>query len=179
MDLPEHLGGHAHMTNVDVGVLRTLADLYKPASFLDIGCGPGGMLDVALALGLAPQGVDGDFTLDYGGREVVLHDFTTGPWAPEEEVDLGWSVEFLEHVEERFLVNVAPAFKACRVVWVTHAVPRQIGWHHVNCQTSDYWRNVFRGWGFAWSRGKTDLLRSRSTMEAKYARRTGLLFERR
>ena len=29
---------------------------------------------------------------------IVEHDFSRGPWWPEETYDAAWSVEFLEHV---------------------------------------------------------------------------------
>lgn len=175
--LPEHLGGHAGMTNIDLGVFEAICVKYKPASFLDIGCGPGGMLRIAQDRGLKAKGIDGDWTLDFSGLDVLVHDFTSGHPPLSEEYDLGWCVEFLEHVEEKYLENIAPTFQACRYLWVTHALPGQVGWHHVNCRSAQYWRKVFERWGFAIEK-QNERYRMRSTMKGKYSRRTGMLLMR-
>lgn len=179
VELPEHLGGHASITNMDRGVFDAIVAEHRPESFLDIGCGPGGMVALAGRHGLRARGIDGDWTLDFAGLDVVLHDFTTGPPALDAEYDFGWCVEFLEHVEERFLDNVRPAFQACRRLWVTHAMPGQRGWHHVNCRSAQYWSRIFRAWGFTWNERQNMRLRMRSTMHGKYSRRTGVLITRR
>lgn len=135
------------------------------------------MIWEAAKRGLEASGCDGDHTIDFGGIDVEVHDFTTGPLYPAQIYDLGWSVEFLEHVEERFLDNVRPAFRACRYVFVTHALPKQPGHHHVNLQKSLYWIDVFADWGFVHDADFSAFLRNSSTMEAEYSRRTGLFFE--
>lgn len=179
MTLPDHLGGHAGYTNDDVGVLSRLIDRYHPKTFLDIGCGPGGMLKAAKDRGIEALGIDGDYTLSFGDLNVLVHDFTTGPaFLGDSRFDLGWSVEFLEHVDKQYLPFIKPAFRRCSRVWITHALPGQIGWHHVNCQKPDYWVRVFSSWGFRLDRGFSRLLRQSSTMEGPYSRKTGMLFER-
>ena len=178
MTLPDHLGGHASMTNVDAGVLDALVERFEPATFLDIGCGLGGMLHEARLRGLEAKGIDGDYTLDFTGLDVLVHDFTKGPAPLEGEFDLGWCVEVLEHIEEQYLENLKSAFQACKRVWITHALPKQIGHHHVNCQKQSYWINHFRRWGFEAMTGASNLIRSQSTMLDGYARRTGLLLVR-
>ncbi len=178
LELPEHLGGHANMTNVDLGVFIELGVKFKPASFLDIGCGPGGMVKIAGDYGLRAKGIDGDYTLDFAGLDVLVHDFTAGPPLLTEEYDLGWCVEFLEHVEEQYLGNVRTAFKACKRLWVTHAVPGQRGWHHVNCRPTRYWTRRFDQWGFIWDQRLSEKLRMKSTMKGHFSRRTGMLIVR-
>lgn len=178
MTLPEHLGGHASMTNVDAGVLDALVERFEPATFLDIGCGLGGMLHEARLRGLEVKGIDGDYTLDFTGLDVLVHDFTTGPAPLEGEFDLGWCVEVLEHVEEQYLDNLRPAFQACRRLWITHALPGQHGHHHVNCQAPPYWIGVFRRWGFKVPQQTSFELRGASTMAGPYSRRSGLLLIR-
>lgn len=176
--LPEHLGGHAGYTNEDTGVLDAIINRFHPHTMLDIGCGPGGMLREAAKRGMIAKGVDGDYTLDYSGLDVLVHDFTTGPAPLVDEYDLGWSVEFLEHVDAKYLPFIKEAFRRCRRVFVTHALPRQVGWHHVNCQPREYWVRVFNSWGFTLQDRFSKDLRKASTMGGPYARRTGLFFER-
>jgi hypothetical protein len=50
--LPPHLGGHFGNTNVDAPTLHYLIARYGVATMLDVGCGPGGMLDIAKSMGL-------------------------------------------------------------------------------------------------------------------------------
>lgn len=178
MTLPDHLGGHCGYTNEDVGVLDTLIRHFRPKSFLDIGCGPGGMIRQAARRGIEAWGVDGDYTLDFGDIDIVIHDFTSGPLDLDREFDLGWSVELLEHVDERYLENIQPAFGACRHVFITHALPGQPGHHHVNCRPDGYWISVFSAWGFRFNPVMTDIVRGASTMRCDYARKTGMFFER-
>lgn len=178
-DLPPHLGGHCGYTNTDIGVLNTIIRRRHPKSFFDIGCGTGEMLTEAEQRGVEAFGVDGDFTLDFGSMDVEIHDFAESAYYPYRNFDLGWSVEFLEHIEERFLDNVRPSFVACRYVFVTHALPKQPGHHHVNCRSSDYWIDVFDSWGFAHDSEFSKVLRRASSMKEDYARRSGLFFEAR
>lgn len=143
--LPEHLGGHQGMTWIDEPVLDYLIDRYGVTSMLDIGCGPGGMVDAARARGLSAWGIDGDWTI---GREyVVMHDYTAGPY-PARGFDLIWCVEFVEHVAAEYEANYLATFDAGRVLYLTAAYPGQGGHHHVNEQPAQYWieRLGRRGW---------------------------------
>lgn len=176
--LPPHLGGSGGLTLLDAGALDALTAMFAPRSFLDIGCGPGGMLELATARGMVAEGIDADPTLDYSGLSVIQHDFTLGPVNVRQAFDLGWCVEVLEHVEERFLPNLWSAFVVCKRLWITHALPGQHGWHHVNCRPPEYWRAVLAGWGFAVNDQVTRRIRAASSMREDYARRTGLLIER-
>jgi len=80
--------------------------------------------------------------------EFVFHDYTTGKYILDETYDLGWSVEFLEHVGEEYLDNIFSALSCCKVVCCTHALPNQSGVHHVNCRKPKYWIDVFKKYGF-------------------------------
>ena len=57
---PEHLGGHLNRTNTDESLLKYVKERFKVKSMLDIGCGPGGMKEVANGMGIDWYGVDGD-----------------------------------------------------------------------------------------------------------------------
>ena len=54
---PEHLGGHLNRTNTDEPLLRYVKERFKIETMLDIGCGPGGMKDVANGMGIDWYGV--------------------------------------------------------------------------------------------------------------------------
>lgn len=177
--LPNHLGGHENMTHIDVGALDLLMQKYNVKSMLDIGCGPGGMVRQAHLKGLDVLGVDGDFTVSRPKMIepfVKIHDFVTGPFIPPRQFDLCWSVEFVEHVEERFMDNFIEPMKYCKYVLITHALPNQPGWHHVNCQTYDYWVDAFTDRGFTFDAGGTIAIRAASTMNERYVRLQSLFF---
>lgn len=172
--IPKHLGGHAGITHIDEGALSFLASQRPIKTMLDIGCGPGGMKKIADKLGIQWTGIDGDPSVK--NEYIVTHDFSRGP-TDLNFYDLGWSVEFVEHVEERFIQNFMVAFKGCSLVFLTHAPPRKTGHHHVNCQMTNYWITIFQMWGFQLNPKLTTGARENSTMKREFARETGLVFE--
>jgi SAM-dependent methyltransferase len=144
---PAHLGGHMNMSWVDEPVLDYLTARYNIRSVLDVGCGLGGMIDLALQRGIASYGVDGDPQVERPG--VFIHDFTEGPFEKlPYAFDLIWCVEFVEHVEAQYIDNFLTTFDAGRVLYLTHALPGQGGHHHVNEQNMFYWTAILaeRGW---------------------------------
>lgn len=103
---------------------------------LDVGCGEGHALDFFLKAGaLLVNGVDG---VTQESELVAQHDFHTGPWQ-DSDWDLCWSCEFVEHVEEQYVPNFLATFACANTVLMTHAMPGQQGYHHVNCQPATYW----------------------------------------
>jgi len=175
--LPGHLGGHQNETHIDDGALTHLMNKFGIQSYLDVGCGPGGMVDLASSKGLKVLGVDGDFTLERSKPEnYLLHDYTAG-LAPVEGIwDLGWSCEFLEHVSEQYMDNYMDTFKKCKRIVVTHAFPGQGGHHHVNEQEPNYWFHQFGNRGFLLDLVTTNEIRKESTMAQRYIRVSGMVF---
>jgi 2-polyprenyl-3-methyl-5-hydroxy-6-metoxy-1,4-benzoquinol methylase len=181
--LPSHLGGHEGVTHLDAGVLRFLIDKYHIRTFLDVGCGPGGMVRLARENGLAARGIDGDPLVSMlsglGSDELIEHDFSAGPVALEQDFDLAWSVEFLEHVDPQFQANYLSAFRRAKFVFCTAAPPGKPGHHHVNCQPEAYWQAVFASAGFVFDPATTAQLREVSTMPREFIRESGMFFVRR
>ena len=80
MELEAHLGGHGGKTHTDEGTLRWAINALGIQSMLDIGCGTGGMVELANNLGVHDHGLDGDYTLKrYDDTKFTIHDFTNGP----------------------------------------------------------------------------------------------------
>ena len=91
--------------------------------------------------------------------------------------DVIWSCEFVEHVEERFLENFLAVFQRARkAVLMTHAVPNQLGYHHVNCQPAEYWIEHMRARGFKLDEALTEA--SRELAPYTHWQRSGLVFVR-
>lgn len=169
-----HLGGHCNVTHVDAGALELLKNQLGIRSVLDVGCGPGGMSGVCQSIGLSWTGVDGDPAC--AKESVITHDFTTGPLITHQR-DLVWSVEFVEHVDETHLQNVMSAFKLAKTaVCMTHALPGKKGFHHVNCESADYWIDKMQACGYRIDYSLTKQVRGASTMRREFMRNTGMVF---
>ena len=168
--LPDHLGGHKNKTHLDEGSLNHMIRMLNVKSMLDIGCGPGGMVELAHSKGLRALGIDGDFTVkrsEVAKRLVHIHDYTKGPSKIEETFDMVWSCEFVEHVEEQYLDNFMQDFKRANFVVMTYAPPGKAGHHHVNCNTEDYWKTVFKNYGFQYDANMTRMIKEVSTLNIK------------
>ena len=181
--LEPHLGGHQNKTHLDNGALDWLIKTFDAKSFLDIGCGPGGMVELAKSKGLLVKGIDGDHTLKRPNEtDYTLHDFTKAPLIPDFEYDIGWSVEFVEHVEEKYISNYMPCFQSCNTVVITYAPPGWEGHHHVNLKDEDYWIQTFATNGLKHNAEMTHQLRQHSTMnlgkkgKKAFVRNRGLVF---
>ena len=171
--LPEHLGGHANTTWHDEGAIDFFIKKFGVKSMVDVGCGPGMQTELAHRKGLYAVGVDGDYTINRNEDcKFQIHDYSTEPlgvenikYIPKSGLfDLGWSVEFLEHVDEEYIPNFMETFKLCKFVVVTHAYPGQGGHHHVNEQEKEYWVRVFKKYGFKHSQKILNKVLNNSTM---------------
>lgn len=171
-----YLGGHMWITHTDKGSLQYMIDNFGIKTMLDVGCGPGGQVRVAKELGLDAEGVDGDVRLIEENTDITIHecDFTQNTF--EKEVDLIWSVEFVEHVEEKYQENYMKTFAKAKHVILTFAPPGKAGIHHVNCKPAQYWIETFERYGFAYSEKITRDIRTATTMEREFIRRNGLTF---
>ena len=185
---PDHLGGHLNKVHTDRGVLLHLINNYDVKSMVDVGCGPGDMVEIARARGLNAIGIDGDGSLKGTWKKkdinayVYEHDFTTGPLLDPESnwsFDLAWSVEFLEHVDEEFIPNYMSIFKKCKYLVVTAAPPGSGGHHHVNEQPQEYWVEKFNDNGFEFQPEVTKQLKEESTMMKGFMQRSGMFYEKR
>jgi hypothetical protein len=174
---PEHLGGHEHKTQFDEGALDYLIARFGASSFLDVGCGPPGMVYYARSRGLHAMGVDGDPLYARDSPVIIEHDYARGP-LDAGRYDLGWAVEFVEHVDEDYVPHFMATFGGCEHVFITAAVPGQPGHHHVNCQWGDYWIARFAEAGFVHDPDATAGVRAHSSMRSRFSEQTGLVFNR-
>tara|TARA_B110000503_G_scaffold59955_1_gene95446 strand:- start:2568 stop:3161 length:594 start_codon:yes stop_codon:yes gene_type:complete len=180
-NLPKHLGGHKGRTHVDQGTITYLKDEFNIKTMLDIGCGPAGMVKLARNNGIVAHGIDGDFTVE---REIdpswiTIHDYTVGLSLLDISVDLIWSVEFLEHVYEEYQDNYMKDFAKGKYALITFATPDKPGYHHVNCNTEEYWIGVFDRYGFDYDKARSIHIRNISTMGSrKKDKKTGIIFVR-
>jgi SAM-dependent methyltransferase len=168
VSLPEHLGGHKNKTHLDEGAINHMMRMLNVKSMLDIGCGPGGMVQLATEKGLHAEGIDGDFEVKRDSSvqdKIHIWDYTKGP-SPlgNKTFDLAWSCEFVEHVDEEYVPNFMADFQRANFVIMTYAPPGTSGHHHVNCQPQSYWVDVFKQYGFQYDANMTRQIREVSTM---------------
>lgn len=164
----DHLGGC--IVNASVGDINTwspclwdmLIEMTNAKTIVDVGCGVGYSLKYFSDKGLSVVGIDGfEDVLKHSpiADLIVIHDYTQGPYTLDKTVDLAWSCEFVEHIEEQFVENFMKTFDGCGYVAMTHALPNQSGYHHVNCQPPEYWIGVFSNRGFRYMESETKLLK--------------------
>ena len=151
-----HLGGHYDFTSMLKPTLDLIKQKYDIKSMIDIGCGPGGMVEYANHIGIYSIGVDGDETIKNNKEYIHIHDYTLGEYNSTESFDLAYSTEFLEHVEEKYIKNFISTFKQAKYIWCTAAVPGQPGHHHVNCKPKDYWIDRFNEYGLEYKKDISD-----------------------
>lgn len=166
-----------------------LVKYHEVKSVLDVGCGDGQALDFFEQYGVEVIGLDG---MPQSNEKIIEHDFTKGglfdhsdSLASDERLrtkyDLVWSCEFVEHVEERYLSNILSVFQLAPLVLLTHADVGQQGYHHVNCQSSDYWRGVMAAEGYRYDQDLTAVTRAYSEYNKNphnHYSRSGLAFRR-
>lgn len=176
--LPHHLSGHSGITWVDNGALDAIIKNKKIKSFLDIGCGPGGMVLLADSLGIRANGIDGDNSILRQKESLFyIHDYTKGEFIPDTIYDLAWSVEFLEHVEEKFQKNYFSTFKKCKYIFITFAPENKSGFHHVNTKNERYWIDTFKKFNFEFDYEITKKIRSSSSIKKNFIKDFGLFFK--
>lgn len=165
-----------------------IIEKFEPKTVIDVGCGAGHSLKYFLDKHLDGIGVEGfqEAIKRSPVREsIVSHDYTKGPFVPPNDFDLAWCCEFVEHVEERYVNNFMRTFEKCKLVAMTHAVPGQPGYHHVNCQEAKYWIDLFSNHGFVYLEEDSLLLRKQLfnpdgswTPNGSHVRNTLMLFKR-
>jgi hypothetical protein len=74
-------------------------------------------------------------------------------------VDLTLCIEVAEHLEEKYLENFLLTICNGKVIVMTHGVPGQEGYHHVNCQPHDYWIEKVSARAYDYRAYESDILR--------------------
>ena len=152
---------------------------FSVKSVLDIGCGEGWALTYFRLRGVGTMGIDGlsrnvDRCKNLHNKAKLI-DFSKEAFLSKWTFDLGWCCELVEHVEEEYVQNIIDSFKCCRYVAMTHALPRQGGYHHVNCRPSDYWISLMDKNGFDLLKEKTEF--ARKLRCEPYFAKSGLIFK--
>jgi len=131
---------------------KHIVDTLNVKSVVDLGCGFGFHTKYFKeSLNCEVHGIEGSqkvVELSLLPNDIVWHDYTTGKYSLNKPYDLAWCIECVEHIDEKYVDNFMETFSNCKYVAMTHGLPGQGGYHHVNCQLPQYWIDVFHKWGF-------------------------------
>jgi len=184
--LPYHLDGcilDGDEESFDIPVFEHILKNNDIKSIIDVGCGSGHVTNYFKEKGKICTGVDGSpRAIKYARNkfkniEFIEHDFAKGKNNIVISHDIAISIEFLEHVEEKYQENYMNIFEKSKKCYVTFAPEGQPGYHHVNCRNQEYWINVFDKYNFDFCEEETDLVRSIAS--GYYFKNNGLVFKKR
>jgi SAM-dependent methyltransferase len=134
-------------------VFPLLFEFVRPRSIVDVGCGDGGWLAVALASGIDDVlGVEGPW-IDEARLKIPLDRFRRArldePLAIERRFDLALSLEVAEHLPpQRAPGLVEELTRLAPVVLFSAAIPGQGGVEHKNERWPFYWAQLFARHGY-------------------------------
>ena len=166
-----HLGGFIYEGDVATTFKQMwefLVDDLKIKSVLEVGCGRGFALKEFQNLGCHTLGIDGSPTAIQNSLtpdRVRQYDFNYQKIVPSRKYDLIYSVEFVEHVEEKFMENFLTCFDSGKFIVMTYAAPGQGGHHHVNCQPKEYWIDIMENRGFTYDDKYTNILKEKAKLD--------------
>ncbi len=174
-----HLGGNIREGDPFTYAPRTwdyVLDRFAVRSVLDLGCGLGYSSQYFFSRGRAVIAVEGlKANVDKSIYPSVACDLEKGPVYCA--VDLVHCQEVVEHIEEAFLENLLQSLACGRFVLITHAVPGQGGYHHVNEKPSEYWIEHLARHGCQLLEEDTARIRKLAADDgAAYLAKTGMLF---
>jgi cyclopropane fatty-acyl-phospholipid synthase-like methyltransferase len=156
--LPDHLGRSCdnNFSAIDIPVIDYFCKGKK--TFLDIGCANGEAAQYVQCIGLDAYGIDGDpyAIYEYSDKlirdKLICHDYTIGKSSFNIEVDIVWSMDFVEHVKEIYIDNFMKDFCLGKIIILNTPPKGSKGHHHVNTQNKNYWINLFTKYGYFYSK---------------------------
>jgi SAM-dependent methyltransferase len=145
---------NTHILDAPSVIFPIINEVYKPDSILDVGCGTGTWLKIILDCGIE------DF-LGIDGIEVANKDFfvskerfqrydLTSYWSINRKFDIVLCLEVAEHLPIDSASNFIKALtNHSDTILFSAACPNQPGQGHINCQSIEYWQQLFNEHGYA------------------------------
>jgi hypothetical protein len=164
-------------------VLPLVFDLIRPSSIVDVGCGRGAWLRIAMELGIPEvQGLDGGYVdrqkLLIPSERFQATDLSR-PFRAPRTYDLALCLEVAEHLPKRAALSLVEGLTAAApVVLFSAAIPGQPGTRHINPQFPEYWWRLFAARGFVALDALRPRIRSEASVEPWYAQNLLLYVER-
>jgi hypothetical protein len=150
-DAKQHLGGNfaeGDPATFSAAAWEYIIKRFNIKSMLDVGSGRGYAGKWFLDQGISVTAIEGlSDNVVNSIIPTIEHDLTAASFV--KNVDFVNCIEVVEHIEEKYLDNLLDTLCCGKYVLITHAVPGQPGWHHVNCQPSEYWISHFKRKNFS------------------------------
>jgi hypothetical protein len=174
-----HLGGNFIEINPSTycpSVWSYIIKKYNIQSVMDVGSGRGHAAKWFSDQGIKTTAVDGlEDNIKNAVYPSILCDLTEGSYTTA--VDLVNCIEVVEHIEEKYINNVLDTICSGRYLFMTHGLPGQEGYHHVNCQPTEYWLKHLADRRFKeLSDDSRELQKIASSTKAHHIKDTGMLF---
>ena len=175
-----HLGGNFAQGDpacFSASAFRYCLDNFDVKTVMDVGSGQGHTAQWFVNQGCATTAIEG---LPENVQRAVVptigHDLTQGPY--KQPVDLTVCIEVVEHIEAKFVDHLIDTLINGRWIMMTHAVPGQRGWHHVNCQPTEYWVDLLAKRNYTLLHNHSNKIQQLAKQDqAKHIARNGLLFQ--
>ena len=157
---------------------KFLIDKYQIKSAIDVGSGRGWEAKWFKEQGVETIAIEGlQENVDNAVHPTILIDLTEKYF--ENPVDFVNCIEVVEHIDEKYLNNLLTTICQGKYLLMTHAVPGQKGWHHVNCQPSEYWINHLSSRGYELLEDDSKTIQQLSAADGgKHIARNGMVFRR-
>jgi hypothetical protein len=177
-----HLGGNLSKIDTDtfsVSVWKFLIERCQIKTVMDVGSGLGFTSKWFIDHGFDVTSIEG--LLENVNNAVVPtieHDLTTSSYI-KDNIDIVICIEVVEHIEESYIENLLETLCCGKFLLMTHAIPGQKGYHHVNCQPSEYWINHLKEKKFSLLEQESIHIRTLATQDgAKWIAQNGMLFQK-
>jgi 2-polyprenyl-3-methyl-5-hydroxy-6-metoxy-1,4-benzoquinol methylase len=176
----QHLGGN--FAEGDPATFSPIAwkfiiERFSIKSMLDIGSGRGYAAKWFLDQGLDVTAIEGLYeNVINSVVPTIKHDLTISSY--KKHVDFVNCIEVVEHIEVKFIDNLMDTLCNGKYVLITHAIPGQKGWHHVNCQPSEYWISNFEKRNFKFLHNDSLIIRKLAESDGGlHIARNGMIFK--
>ena len=170
-----HLGGFIinDSKSYEPQLWEWVIETFNISSVMDIGCGLGYSTSFfvhhnKISNVLCIEGSIDAIKNSIVPNNTIQHDYSLGPYWPSGKnsiYDMVWCVEFLEHIDKKYIANYMATFKKAKYLFVSHSVLG--GYHHVNIQNDAYWIDLFQSYGFIHSSLLTEKARDQCPMDPK------------
>ena len=143
-------------------IAKWIYGYFNPKRIIDIGCGPGHLMDALRHYGINTFGVDISKEAIRRSREkrlsVSFFDLTKSDLTlPGIPYDLVISCEVAEHLEEHFAKTfIEKLTSTANAIFMTAAEPSQGGLYHYNEKPNEYWIALMREYRFEFDSKATD-----------------------
>jgi SAM-dependent methyltransferase len=145
-----------HILDGPSQVLPVINQMFKPTSILDVGCGRGTWLKIAIEHGVLDCfGLDGIEVSDeefYVSKKYFKQCDLSNAWRLDRKFDLILCLEVAEHLPPESSNKLVSSLAVhSDTIIFSAACPHQGGQGHINCQWPVYWQEIFNTHGFTCS----------------------------